>query len=64
MDKINETDHYELLNRILRSSKRYEMDGSILTLTHYHTGEPLKLDLSLLDPETVEAIAIKEDCYE
>lgn len=56
--------NYELLNRILRSSKRYEMNGSVLTLTHYYTGESLMLDLSLLDPETLESIVIEEDCCE
>ena len=54
-------DNYELLNRILRSSKRYEFEGDVLTLTHYYTGESVKLDLSLLSPETVEAIVVTDE---
>ena len=64
MDKTQKMDRYDLLTRILRSSKRYEMDGVILTLTHYRSGEILRLDLSLLDPETVDDIVVQEDSYE
>ena len=54
-------DNHELLNRILRSSKTYKFEGDVLTLTHYYTGESVKLDLSLLSPETVEAIIVTNE---
>lgn len=56
------SDNMEKLKRILRDSKRYEMQGSILTLTHYYTGEEIKLDLSQISEETLEEMtAIEEE---
>ena len=51
----------EKLHRILNASKRYEMNGSVLTLTHYYTGEEIKLDLSKLDEEVLEEIMVEEE---
>lgn len=51
----------EKLQRILRASKRYEMNGSILTLTHYYTGEEIKLDLSQMSEETLEDMVVEEE---
>ena len=51
----------EILQRILRNSKRYEMNGSVLTLTHYYTGEEIKLDLSQMSEEALEEMTPEED---
>lgn len=34
---------------LLNQSKRYSMEGSILTIENYRTGEKVKLDLSVLE---------------
>lgn len=51
----------EKLQTILRASKRYEMNGSILTITHYYTGEEIKLDLSKMSEEALEEMTPEED---
>lgn len=38
----------EFLN-LLNQSKRYSMEGSILKIENYRTGETIKLDLSVLE---------------
>ena len=34
---------------LLQQSKRYSMEGSILTIENYRTGEKIKLDLNVLE---------------
>lgn len=55
------SNNMEKLQRILRNSKRYEMDGSILTITDYYTGEAITLDLGQLSEETLEEITVEEE---
>ena len=51
------------LSRLLNGSKEYQMEGSILTIRSYRTGEEIKLDLSVLEyyEEVLEEMIIKED---
>lgn len=51
----------EKLQKILRNGKRYEMNGSILTLTHYYTGEEIRLDLSMISEEALEEMTVEEE---
>lgn len=51
----------EKLQNILRNSKRYEMNGSILTLTDYYTGESISLDLSQMSEESLEEMIVEEE---
>ena len=52
---------------LLRQSKRYEMQGSVLTISDYYTGESVSLDLSMLTEEMLEELICEdgpqeEDC--
>lgn len=49
------------LQRILRNSKRYEMNGSELTLTDYYTGESITLNLSQMSEEALEEMIVEEE---
>lgn len=42
------SENVKLLRSILFSSKEYKMDGSILTIKGYYSGDKIKLDLALL----------------
>lgn len=57
---------YRKFMRILRSSKRYEMNcEGHLTVTDYNTGEEFTLDLTQLDEEMFEQLVVnEEDEYE
>lgn len=50
----------ELLH-ILRGSKSYEFNGTILTITSYYGGESVKLDLSLIDEEMLETLIVNDE---
>ena len=56
---INEM--YEFLLRTLSGSIQYEFDGTVLTLTQYHTGKRIKLDLGCLTPEMLEELIVDEE---
>ena len=49
--------------KLLNGSKEYSMNGSILTIRSYRTGETIKLDLSVLayNEEILEEMIIEED---
>lgn len=56
----------ELLNEILRSSKRFEFEEggngpTILKLTGYYTGKTIKLDLANLTEEMLEELIVEEE---
>lgn len=61
---------YEKFLWILKRSKRYEMTGEFLTLTDYHTGESVTLNLDRIDEELFSEIAVDDDefnadqCYD
>jgi hypothetical protein len=46
---------------ILRNSKEYSFEGTILTVRSYRTGEEIKLDLAELTKEEFENILITEE---
>ena len=50
------------LRRVLRSSFRYEFDSQgVLTLTHYYTGQEIKLDLSQMTDEMFEELVVEDE---
>lgn len=54
---------YNKFMRLLRNSKRYEMDcDGHLTITDYHTGEEITLDLTQMDEEMFEQLKSEDDC--
>ena len=53
---------YNRFQRVLRNSKRYEMDCyGRLTITDYYTGEEITLDLSLMDEDMFEQLKSDND---
>lgn len=55
------TNNFKTFTEVLQGSKCYEFNGTILTLTGYYSGRQIKLDLSLLDEETLEKLIVDED---
>ena len=52
---------FEQFMRILKKSKRYEMDcDGTLTVTDYYTGESVTLDLSRMSEEAFEEMLVEE----
>lgn len=51
------------LSKLLNGSKEYSMNGSILTIRSYRTGEEIKLDLSILEEyqDVLEEMIVEED---
>lgn len=47
--------------RILRNSKEYSFDGTVLTIRSYRTGEEVKIDLAKLTKEEFENILNTEE---
>lgn len=49
------------LSRLLNGSKEYSMEGPILTIRSYRTGETIKLDLRVLEhyEEVLEEMIIE-----
>ena len=41
-------ENVKLLKEILNGSKEYSMDGSVLSIKGYYSGDKIKLDLSVL----------------
>ena len=54
-------DKYSKFLSILRNSKEYSFDGTVLTVRSYRTGEEIKLDLAQLTEEEFENILIMEE---
>lgn len=53
---------FEQFMRILKKSKRYEMDcDGTLTVTDYMTGESVTLDLSRMSEEAFEEMLVEEE---
>lgn len=53
---------YKEFMRILKSSKRYEMDcDGTLRVTDYFTGETITLDLSRMSEEAFEEMVVEEE---
>lgn len=42
--------------RILRGSKQYNFNGTVLTVIGYYTGKRISLDLGKLDADMLEAL--------
>lgn len=53
-------DIYEFL-RLINGSLRYEIDGTILTLTGYYSGKAIRLDLSKITADMLEEITVEAD---
>jgi hypothetical protein len=52
---------YNKFMRLLRRSKRYEMDcEGHLTITDYYTGEEITLDLTQMDEDMFEQVKVDE----
>lgn len=47
---------YHKFQKILQGSKEYHFEGTVLVLRNYHTGEEIRLDLSMLDEEVFEEL--------
>lgn len=54
--------NYKDFMRVLRNSKRYEMDCyGHLTVTDYYTGEEIALDLTQMDEEMFEQLKVEDE---
>ena len=49
------------LREIIGGSKEYSFSGTVLTLTGYHTGETIKLDLSKINKEILNVIMAEDE---
>lgn len=56
----NSDTEYKDAMRILRSSKRYEFDGTQLTVSDYHIGDEVKLDLGRMTEEMYDDLSCEE----
>lgn len=52
---------YNTFLKIIRGSKAYEMDGTVLELTGYYTGKRVRIDLAKITEEMFEEIAEESD---
>jgi len=50
--------------QIVRGSKQFTFNGSTLEVTGYYTGETLRLDLSKLDEDILNALQVDDDYNE
>lgn len=56
---------YNKFMRVLRNSKRYEMNcEGHLTITDYYTGEEITFDLTQMDEEMFEQLKVEDDEYD
>lgn len=46
---------------IIRGSKAYEMDGTLLELTGYYSGKRITIDLGAIDEEMFEALVCEPE---
>lgn len=47
--------------RIIRGSKEFSFEGSVLVIRGYYTGEVLRLDLGELDEDTLDLLQVDEE---
>ena len=47
--------------RIINRSMRYEFDGTVLTVTDWHTGQHVSIDLSMMTDEIFEELAFEDE---
>ena len=52
---------FNRFQKLLRSSKSYEFDDTRLTITDYHTGERVTIDLSLIGEETYTEMLCEDE---
>ncbi|MBQ3988883.1 MAG: hypothetical protein II629_09010 [Ruminococcus sp.] len=52
---------YRTYREIIGGSKQYEFDGTVLTVTGYYTGKSVRIDLSKVTPEMMDAILADEE---
>ena len=52
---------YNEFMRIIRGSKEYRFDGTVLTVINYYTGKKIMLDLAAVTPEMLEELT---PCYD
>lgn len=52
---------YQLLMNILKGSKRFQFEGTVLTVSDYFSGKKISLDLSYLSEEALEEILVRDD---
>ncbi len=62
-EEMADTDdiEYDDAMRILRGSKSYEFDQSTLEVSDYHTGDTVRLDLSLMTEDMYEELSCDEE---
>lgn len=53
--------NYKTFSEIINGSVRYEISGTVLTLTGYYTGKEVKIDLSKITPDMLEEIAAEPE---
>lgn len=53
--------NYEGFMRLLGRSKEYRIDGSVLTITDYHTGDGVRLNLAQIPEDLFEEMTYEED---
>lgn len=64
-EEIGDEDvQYDDAMRILRGSKRYEFEDSILTVSDYRTGDEVKINLGQMTEEMYEEMSCEEDLDE
>lgn len=49
---------------ILRGSKIYEINGTILTITSYHTGDAVSIDLAQITEDVLAEILVYDEVDE
>jgi hypothetical protein len=49
---------YERFRALLAESKQYSFEGSVLSLTNYHTGEQVNLDLAGISEDEYEELVV------
>lgn len=55
---------FKEFQKLLHTSKKYEMQGSCLKLTDYYTGKTVMVNLDYLEEKSFERILINEEDYE
>lgn len=51
----------EEFTALINGSKQYRFDGTVLTVTGYYTGKQIRLDLSKIDEEMLEALIAEDE---
>lgn len=54
-------DKFKMFQRIIRGSMRYEFEGTMLTVTDWHTGQSISIDLAELSRDAFEDIVDYDD---